>query len=349
MTGARITILLCALAMAAASCGESKVGPGPKPPPPAPEAPAAPTGVRITSQDTTTRTAVLQWDPSPGAERYVVEYWNTFGTGFPITSVPTTGAETSVTLRDLPGDWLSIRVKAGNSGGFGAGSMPPVMLQMPIQQDIVEALFFGTGTYGTGLFAQPSPVDYVAIAPQGMHLSPGLMLGWGGGVIRVRVEEALTPAQSAYLTRALAHVTELTGGHLRPEIVERTASLPDTFAAGEIRVMVRSNLSTVCSNTGPILGCTRQLLLTGGELVAALIYVLPTANPDTVSHEVGHAIGLHHVSRVQLPVRPVMSTSAGPAENGFSIFEVDALRAVYGAGFRFGATADDFRARGLIR
>ena len=299
--------------------------------------------------DTAARTAVIQWEPSPGAERYVVEYWNTFDTSVTITALPTTGAETSVTLRDLPGDWLSIRVKAGNSAGFGSASVPPVTLQIPIQQDIVEALFFGSGGYGTGLFAQPSAVDYVAVGPPGMHLSPGLMLGWGGGVIPVRVEEGLSAVQSAYLTRALAHVTELTGGHLRPEIVQRTASLPDVFEAGEIRVLVRSNLSTPCSTTNPILGCTRQLLLTGGQLVAALIYVLPTGNPDTVTHEVGHAIGLHHVSRVQMPVRPVMSTSAGPAENGFSILEIEALRAVYGAGFRFGATHDDFRARGLIR
>ena len=63
----------------------------------------------------------------------------------------------------------------------------------------------------------------------------------------------------------------------------------------------------------------------------------------------GHAIGLHHVIGVQMRVRPVMSSTAGPAENGFSVFEVEALRSVYGSGLRFGATRADFQARGLIQ
>ena len=92
------------------------------------------------------------------------------------------------------------------------------------------------------------------------------------------------------------------------------------------------------------------MFLTGGQLIAALIYVRPNGNPDTVSHEAGHAVlGLHHVTRVQMPVRPVMSTSAGPSADGFSTLEVDAIRAVYSAGLRFGASREEFQARGLIR
>lgn len=84
-------------------------------------------------------------------------------------------------------------------------------------------------------------------------------------------------------------------------------------------------------------------------MIAALIYVRPNANPDPVSHEAGHAVlGLHHVTRVQMLVRPVMSAPAGPSDNGFSSLEVDAIRAVYSAGLRFGASREEFQARGLI-
>ena len=302
---------------------------------------------------------MIQWEASQGADRYVVEYWNTFDSSVTITSVPTAGPETTATLRELPGTWLSVRVKAGNSAGFSAPSVP-VSLQIPVQKDIVEALFFGSGPYGSGLNLQPSPydgallarpagIDYAQIGRNGMHLSPGLMLAWGGGAIPVRVEDSLSATHSAYLTRILAHVSELTGGFLRPEVVQRVPSLADVFVAGEIRVVIRSDLSAQCTTGGPLAGCTRQLLLSGGQLISAVIYVTPNSSPDTISHEVGHAIGLHHVIGVQMPVRPVMSSTAGPAENGFSVFEVEALRTVYGSGLRFGATRADFQARGLIQ
>ena len=348
MTGARSSVLVWALTVGLFACGGNATGPSPKPPPSGPTPPAPPSGVRVAALDAATRSAVIQWDPAPGAERYVVEHWNTFDTSVTITSVTTNGAETTATLRDLSGDWLSVRVRAGNGAGFGDPSAPPIFLQIPIQKDIVEALFFGSGPYGTGLFAEPGAVDYLFFG-QGMHHSPGIMLGWSGGPIAVRIEDALSPAQTNYLTRILAQIGELTGGYLRPEVVQRAASLPGVFQAGEIHVVVRSDLTAPCQTTDlSIVGCARQLFLTGGQLIASVIYVKPNGSPDTVSHEVGHAIGLHHVSRVQMPVRPVMSASGGPAENGFSAFEVEALRAVYGAGFRFGATRADFQARGLI-
>ena len=316
-------------------------------------------GLRVVTLDSAARTAVIQWNPSQDADRYVVEYWNTFDSSVTITSVPTAGTETTTTLRDLPGTWLSVRVRAGNSAGFSGPSVP-VSLQIPVQKDIVEALFFGSGPYGSGLhfqpsldgaglFARPPGVDYMQIAGNGMHLSPGLMLAWAGGAIPVRVEDALSATHSAYLTRILAHITEVTGGFLRPEVVQRVPTLSDVFVAGEIRVVVRGDLSAQCTTGGAIAGCTRQLLLTGGQLISAVIYLSPSSSFDTVSHEAGHAIGLHHVIGVQMPVRPVMSSTAGPAENGFSVFEVEALRSVYGSGLRFGATRADFQLRGLIQ
>jgi hypothetical protein len=63
----------------------------------------------------------------------------------------------------LPGAWLSLRVRAGNAAGLGAPSVPPILFQIPVQKDIVEALFFGTGPYGSGLFLEPGAARSSAI------------------------------------------------------------------------------------------------------------------------------------------------------------------------------------------
>ena len=166
----------------------------------------------------------------------------------------------------------------------------------------------------------------------------------------MRAENALSEAQFSYLVRILAHVSEITGGAVRAQVVERAAALPGTFVAGEIHVMVRDDLTEPCHDSdGALLGCAPQLFLTGGQLIASMVFVRPNSSPDTVSHEIGHALlGLHHVTRVLAPVRPVMSLSAAASENGFSAMEVASIRAAYSAGLRFGSTRADFQARGLI-
>lgn len=344
MTRARSSLCALAVVVVAACGGSGGVSPSPKREPTGGEPPAPPSGVRVASIDHAARTVVIQWDGSAGADRYVAEYWNTFDTSVTLTSVPTVSAETTLTLRDLPGDWLSLRVRAGNAAGLSSPSTP-VQFQIPVQKDVVEALFFGTGPYGSGLFAQPG-VDTFPVFLEAHH-APETMLGWASDPIRVRAESALSDGQFSYLTRILGHVAEITGGAVRIQIVERTAALPGVFQAGEIHVLVREQLTPWCADSA--VGCARQLFLSGGQLIGGLIYVKPNGSPDTVSHEVGHALlGLHHVTRVQVPPRPVMSASAGPSENGFSALEVEAIRAVYGAGLRFGASRADFQARGLI-
>jgi fibronectin type III domain protein len=349
MTATR-SIPACALVAILSACGGAKNPVGPEPKPSGPAVPAAPTGLRIASLDTATRSAVIQWDPTDGAERYVVERWDTFDTSVTITSVTTNGPETSVTLRDLPGDWLSVRVRASNSAGVGAPSMPPVMLQIPVTQDVVEALFFGTGPYGSGLFAEPGGDDSLPASINQAHAQPGTMLGWNSGTILVRVEDAATGEQMAYLNAALSQLTELTGGLLRFDVIRGPAMPNFFFVRGEYRVMMRDDLRVPCSTLDQSLqGCAPQSLAANGEIIAALTYVKSNGNPAVVTHELGHALlGLHHVTKVVLPERPIMSASVGNANPGFSTLETEAIRAVYRAGLRFGASREDFQAKGLI-
>jgi hypothetical protein len=354
---ARHAWVLPAFVVALHACGGSKnpAGPTPNPQPPSgPTAPMPPTDIRLAALDTVARTARIEWNPSQGAEYYVVDYWAVFVPGGPVTRLRTEGPETTITIRDLPGEWLTARVKAANSSGESANGTPPIQFQIPILKDVIEALVFGTGPYGSGLFDRTNGLDYFTflgasgIGPPQAHARRDTMLGWRPGTLRLRVEQRLTDAQLAKLTQMFAHVAGITGEELRAGTPERVETLPQSFGAGELRVIVRDDISVVCGNPA-VLGCAPQLLLAGGELIAAIIYVRPNVSLDVVAHEFGHAaMGLHHVVGVQMPALPVMAQSSGRSDSGFSALEVDALQAVYRAGLRFGASRADFQARGLI-
>lgn len=316
-------------------------GPTPTPQPPSTDQlPLTPTGLRIAQLDHVNRAAAIEWSAADRADRYVIEYWNLFDPSAATTTVETASAETRLTLHDVPGYTLSVRVRGKNAAGVGEPTVP-VLLQIPLLGHAVEALFFGTGPYGSGQFLAPDERQL------GNHIRPGRMLAWGDVPIRIVVEDAITSEQLADLERALAEFGELTGGAIRVEGLNRVPALERGFEAGVIRVLVRPQLGDLCGPP-PVGGCAAQDVDADGRIRAAYIVVEVATAPRAMSHELGHALGLHHLLRLQLQPRPVMSIEGGPSDQGFSRIETAAVRLVYGAGLRHGASIDQFRQLGLL-
>ena len=342
-------ILTGALAVAGATaCSRPQPPTAPDPPitggPPPPEAPA---NIHVSAVDHLRREIVIEWDPVPAADRYLVEHWKLFEPGSPVTSLQTAGRETTMTLRDVPGDVLSVAVSAQNANGTSPRGRS-ALAQIIDVKFVVEALFFGTGPYGTGLFSVP-PADVLQFRAPGVqnHVGAGRMLGWSSGVVPVRVESGITDDQFAALGRVLDHIRDLTGGDLRPEIVERSDLLPGTLVPGEVHVIVRDDIGDRCGPP-PVDGCAQQRV-DEARLTSATVFLRRSLTPAAIVHEIGHALlGLHHVWHVQIEPRPVMAPSGAPSTGEFSALEIDAIRAVYATTLRHGANRDAFRALALI-
>ena len=334
----------------AVGCGSSSPPAGPSPPMPGPSVsgpvPDAPAEVRLATIDSRQRTATIEWNPSTGADGYVVEYWKLYDPSVTITTIVVDASSTSATIREVPGDVLSVGVRGRNANGVGPRSRP-ILLQILDLKDIVEALFFGSGPYGTGLFST-APGGFIVEPPEPLqqHVQSGRMLGWASGRIPVRVEDSISDDLFAKLNVSLAHLADLTGHDIQPVVVERGAGI-SAIEPGELHILIRDDVS-ICGPP-PVDGCASQHVVDGGRMTAASIYLKRSLGIEALLHELGHALlGLHHVWHLQGETKPVMSPSGGPSDGTFSAIEIEAIRSVFRAGLRFGATRDDFRQRALI-
>jgi hypothetical protein len=111
------------------------------------------------------RQVVLSWSGVSGATSYLIEVGSMASLNDLLVAEVT---DTTYSWSAAPvGSSLSARVRAKNAAGSGPVSAPLILTTLSFQ-DYVEALFLGTGPYGT--------TDCV---------TTGLMSGWPGGTVDV--------------------------------------------------------------------------------------------------------------------------------------------------------------------
>ena len=341
----KVLALALIAGLAAGGCGSNKgptePGAGPSP------GLSAPTGVSISNVSVKDRTATFTWNAVPGATGYVLEIGRTSnGTEFAVTTIE--GGPTTHVATDLPVGISFARVRAKTASATSAPA-PELRFVVPDIRDIIEALFFETG-----------PNRYTDLNGNS-GVGGSLWLAWApGSNIRTRVA-GLSEQEAEHVERSLQQIEEATNGLVRGGIVER---LVEPFApnsllvSGELRVVVHSDMQTYCGNA-TVAGCASWSLGLQRYVISSAVRAKPAQPADLFMHELGHSVlGLGHIqlgpwrtlSETSWPglPRPTMfpTASGGPAV--LTPTEMAAIKMVYAAGLRAGATRPDFYAAGLI-
>ena len=204
----------------------------------------------------------------------------------------------------------------------------------------VEALFLGSGP-----MSDPSNRGCI---------NADRMAGWLQGTpMRIRLSPRLSEDERAGIVGPASQITEATQGAVRvsvevaaepdpmPGFSELTAS---PFAAADIAVLCNNPRASLC-----VITAVRNY-----ELVSVRIVGTSGNQGGGYSHEFGHGIGLCHLNPASPaylnPERRRPSSIMGAASAGrrFTQDDLEAIRSVYAAGLRAGATRAQFVEAGLI-
>ena len=321
--------------------------------------PAAPNVFQFTSVNIAERSVSLGWATVQGAQRYIVEA----GSGSGASDLGTLELNAPAGVATLsaipPSDAIHIRIKAANSAGVSAPSSE-LRVELPDMRDITEALFFGSGRFA---------FDGRAVVPRN---PAARMRGWApGSRVSVRVPHQVGGEQLNAVVQTVNDFNAALGGAATFFIEQATLTLAqyDQLRPSGITIIVGD--STCRRADGSSADCsisTPSPVFTSSQIRMGTV----TELRSVWAHELGHSLGLAHLLlrvRINNPLAytnlfrqqdPVMGSiivanaddteGYGPTDvTLFSGLELVAIRRVYGAGLRPGATLSDFVSRNLIK
>lgn len=330
-----VFVVLCS----SVACGGSKSSP-PSPTSPGPTViPPPPSALSVSSLSWRERSVTLAWSASAGATAYIVEVGSAPGAA----DVQTTNASgPGATISGLRLGRTFARVKARNDAGTSAASNE-VPLFVADFQDFVEALFLGSGAaVGVG-----APNNHCPL-PGGGRLS-----GFNRGSVRARIWTGLgARGYRTTIERTLNQATDASIGAVTFAI-ESTDDRSPAADTNQVSFGFIENDAT-CP-----LACTRGMWISPGIFRWAATWytqaIIDRGDPAPFAHEVAHAtLGMCHVDSDSIggDTNSIMATRATgtiglPSE--LTRFDIEATKAVYGAGLNAGAAKDDFRRAGLVK
>lgn len=275
----------------------------------------------------TGRPITISWNTIAGARGYVVEAGTSPGLR-DVFSVSTTTTSLTRTFASPATIYPRITALIGSTSHPSDGRLPLAIISL---RDYVEALFLGSGP--------------LAQSPQTGCLTNGAMTGWPvGSHVTVTLAASLDAVQRQRATTAVTQASEAFVGRLGAGTRESGERHP-TVGPFEI-VAEQSDLSVPFACSRDALGCAIPLQFASpGQLLRAQIVMNGSSN--RIGHEVGHTLyGFCHVAT--LPGFASIMGSYDEDGRGLSDADLEATRAVYGAGLQGGATRSEFAAAGLI-
>lgn len=253
----------------------------------------------------------------------------------------------SATTRALLG--LAIgAVTAGACGGRAPTASPtPTLPDRPQpfnRAAFIEALFFGTGPLA----------DY---SNRGCATQDERMVGWpDGSVVNITMPPTLSAEERAGVIGPASQTREATGGAVTTTIELASDSNPPQptgeifvykVSPDQVHVLCGSPKADLCAPIVQSFGIIRSARIIGAEVAGG--------DGGGYSHELGHALfGLCHLNPAsavfQNPYGQSPSSMMGAGNGGRRLTDDDmrAIKAVYAAGLRAGASRTEFINAGLI-
>jgi hypothetical protein len=237
---------------------------------------------------------------------------------------------------------LLMFVACGSDTPTAIPTPPPELNETPLNTKLfIEALFLGTGPLA----------DY---GNRGCATQDDRMVGWPeGSLVTISMSPTLSPDERAGVIGPASQAREATGGAVSTsvELANEPEPPPPT---GEIAVaqLSKDEVSRICGNSRASL-CA--LITQSGGIIRSARIVGVANTGGGFSHELGHALfGLCHLNPASLAYRNIEgqspSSMMGAASGGRQLTDDDlrAIRAVYAAGLRAGASRSQFIQAGLI-
>lgn len=218
-------------------------------------------------------------------------------------------------------------------------SNQPIGPQEVTLEDVIETLFLGTGRASAG---------GGCIEDIGGGHTEGLWRTFPkGSQIRLVIGSTVADEARSALEREMVVFNELIDGFFTVTI-DTSASAEPVAGPNEITITDLPSSQVADNCNGNNQGCAVPTSTNGAIFISVQTYQGLLFPGTAHVHEVGHALGLCHVSQTSVPgavmARPQLGTS-----DRFRELEKMAIQRVFSSGLLPGATSEDFKQAGLIR
>jgi hypothetical protein len=282
----------------------------------------------------------FRWTGSD-ATSYVIEIGRSPGAS-DVATLESPGAATTLSWTGVPIGTFYARVR-GKSGSTLGSPSSEVLVGSLDARYVIEALVFGAG---------PLAVAGNAAGP----IEGDRMEGWQpGSAFEIILGESLPATYATAAQTTAEQIGTGTRGVVRASVRGRQ---PDPLPAprpGEVTVSYKTlqEIKDEC-RCDSCVGCASTFYL-GSFVQRVDIRISSDAQPATVAHELGHAIGLAHIisaAGVRPPFTLGVTTDGQYSPNGripqLDPATVKMLDTVYGAGLSAGSSRRQFEALGFV-
>ncbi|MGH1363765.1 MAG: hypothetical protein ACRBF0_09420 [Calditrichia bacterium] len=206
-------------------------------------------------------------------------------------------------------------------------------------EDVIETLFLGTGRASAG----GGCIEDIG----GGHTEGIWRTFEKGSQIRLIIGSSVADEGRIALEREIAIFNDLIDGFFVITIDTSTSADP-VAGTNEITSADFGGNQVSARCDGNSQGCAVPTVTNGAVFISVQTYQGPNFPGTSHVHEVGHALGLCHVSQTSVPGATMANPQLGSSDS-FVEFERMAIERVFASGLEPGATTADFRQAGLIR